>query len=154
MIERPIVGVSVTVFRDEQATEVLLVQRGRGSALGHWAPPGGKLELGETVAEGAAREVLEETGLSITVPEHGTFATVDIIEKNEDGSLLHHFVLIEVVAQLAGDAEPSAADDAADCRWWPVARLAEAQPQVDQLARVVALAQRWVREGWAFAEMS
>lgn len=32
---------------------------------GHWEPPGGVLELGETVPEGLAREVREELGVEI-----------------------------------------------------------------------------------------
>ena len=33
--------------------------------IGKWCVPGGGLELGETVAECAAREVFEETGVKI-----------------------------------------------------------------------------------------
>lgn len=32
---------------------------------GHWEPPGGVLEVGETVADGLRREVREETGLEV-----------------------------------------------------------------------------------------
>ena len=34
---------------------------------GHWEPPGGILELGETFEQGVQREVLEETGVQVTV---------------------------------------------------------------------------------------
>jgi 8-oxo-dGTP diphosphatase len=40
----------------------LLIQRADN---GHWEPPGGVLELGETIEDGLRREVLEETGLEI-----------------------------------------------------------------------------------------
>lgn len=41
----------------------LLLKRGpKGDAPGTWAPPGGGIEEGETAAQAAAREVLEETG--------------------------------------------------------------------------------------------
>lgn len=49
------------VLRDA-AGRVLLIRR---SDNGHWALPAGALELGESVAQGAAREVREETGLTV-----------------------------------------------------------------------------------------
>lgn len=56
------VGVGVIVWRDNK----FFMGRRRGSH-GHntWSVPGGHLELGETWAECAAREVFEETGMHI-----------------------------------------------------------------------------------------
>ncbi len=34
---------------------------------GHWEPPGGVLELGETIEDGLCREVAEETGLVVEI---------------------------------------------------------------------------------------
>ncbi len=42
---------------------LLWVQRGLQPQRGKWAIPGGFLENGETLAEGAARELREETGI-------------------------------------------------------------------------------------------
>jgi ADP-ribose pyrophosphatase YjhB (NUDIX family) len=51
-----------------------IVIDGQGRALlvrrhdnGHWEPPGGVLELDETVVDGVRREVREETGLDVEV---------------------------------------------------------------------------------------
>ncbi|WP_420122377.1 NUDIX hydrolase [Nakamurella sp.] len=44
--------------------QVLVVQRRDN---GDWQPPGGILELDETIEEGLRREVREETGIEITV---------------------------------------------------------------------------------------
>jgi 8-oxo-dGTP diphosphatase len=62
------VGFGVALFRDGK---VLLGRRHVDPAKadselhgeGTWTMPGGKLEFGETFEEGAARELLEETGL-------------------------------------------------------------------------------------------
>ena len=35
--------------------------------MGEWSIPGGSLEVGETLEEGVARELLEETGLQVRV---------------------------------------------------------------------------------------
>ncbi|MDP8927475.1 MAG: NUDIX domain-containing protein [Actinomycetota bacterium] len=52
------------VIVDDQG-RVLALQRRDNS---HWEPPGGVLELGETIHDGLLREVREETGLEV-VPE-------------------------------------------------------------------------------------
>ncbi len=145
--QRPIVGVSVIVFRDQHAKEVLFVKRGRAPAKGLWAPPGGKVELGETIVEAARREVWEETGLRINVPEHAIFTVLDKIARTQTGQIQYHYVLIELVAWCEEHHNsPTASDDAADCRWWPVDKLADAYPQVEDLPRIVTLAQTHLRE--------
>src|SRR5258707_14379209 len=64
--ERPIVGVGGVIIDDGRA---LLIRRGSEPLLGEWSIPGGALELGETLEEGVARELLEETGLEVRVLE-------------------------------------------------------------------------------------
>eukprot|EP00238_Polyblepharides_amylifera_P014470 CAMPEP_0196592632 /NCGR_PEP_ID=MMETSP1081-20130531/73312_1 /TAXON_ID=36882 /ORGANISM="Pyramimonas amylifera, Strain CCMP720" /LENGTH=179 /DNA_ID=CAMNT_0041916379 /DNA_START=131 /DNA_END=670 /DNA_ORIENTATION=- len=62
------VGIGVVVLRENKSTkkaEVLLIQRGKSPNKGMWTFPGGGLELGETMEECAAREVLEEAGVAI-----------------------------------------------------------------------------------------
>lgn len=44
---------------------ILLVRESKPSALGRWSLPGGRLEVGETLEAAAAREALEETGLTV-----------------------------------------------------------------------------------------
>jgi ADP-ribose pyrophosphatase YjhB (NUDIX family) len=62
--ERPIVGVGGVVIADGCA---LLIRRGNEPLIGQWSIPGGTLELGETLAEGTARELKEETGIEVRV---------------------------------------------------------------------------------------
>jgi 8-oxo-dGTP diphosphatase len=56
------VSVAGIVVRDDG--HILVVQRRDNQ---HWEPPGGVLELEETVEAGVRREVLEETGVDIQV---------------------------------------------------------------------------------------
>src|SRR3974377_1492479 len=60
--ELPVVGVG-GVLMEEGRT--LLIKRGSEPLLGQWSIPGGTLELGESLQEGVAREMLEETGLEV-----------------------------------------------------------------------------------------
>jgi 8-oxo-dGTP diphosphatase len=64
--ERPLVGVGGVVIDKARA---LLIRRASEPLRGEWSIPGGMLELGETLEEGVARELLEETGLQVRVLE-------------------------------------------------------------------------------------
>jgi 8-oxo-dGTP diphosphatase len=57
--EHPMIGVGGVVIRDGRA---LLIRRGTEPLKGEWSIPGGMLDVGETLAEGVVRELLEETG--------------------------------------------------------------------------------------------
>jgi ADP-ribose pyrophosphatase YjhB (NUDIX family) len=62
--ERPVVGVGGVVIDDGRT---LLIRRGSEPLRGQWSIPGGTLELGESLKDGVARELLEETGLEVRV---------------------------------------------------------------------------------------
>lgn len=62
--ERPVVGVGGVVIDDRRT---LLIRRGSEPLRGQWSIPGGTLELGESLEDGVARELLEETGLEVRV---------------------------------------------------------------------------------------
>lgn len=78
------------VVRDA-AGRVLLIQR---SDNGHWAMPAGAMELGESIAECAVREVWEETGLRASVVTPFAFYTgPDRTFTNMYGHTYQHFVV-------------------------------------------------------------
>src|SRR5213078_2469690 len=62
--DRPVLGVGAVVLVDGK---VILVKRAHEPLKGRWNLPGGAVELGETLREACAREVLEETGLVVDV---------------------------------------------------------------------------------------
>ena len=55
-------SVSVSGVIPDDHGRILLIRRRDNQ---HWEPPGGVLELDETIADGLRREIREETGLDI-----------------------------------------------------------------------------------------
>jgi ADP-ribose pyrophosphatase YjhB (NUDIX family) len=115
---RPIIGVGVVVWHGDR---VLLVQRGRPPRQGQWSLPGGAQQLGESLAEAARREVLEETGLTVDLGD--VIATVDSIERDPEGRVRYHYTLIDFTAEAHG-AELVPGDDAADACWFDLDQIA------------------------------
>ena len=109
--ERPIVAVLAVVLRDNRA---LIVQRAQQPNAGRWGFPGGVLELGETVAEGAMRELCEETG--IVAEPAGILDVNNAIHRDAEGRVQFHYVLI-AVRGLWRSGEGAPADDAAAVAW-------------------------------------
>lgn len=107
------VGVAAAVLCGD---EILLVRRGREPLRGMWSLPGGLLELGETTAEGIAREVLEETGVRVMPVE--IITTIDRILRDESGRIRYHYVLVEWLCVAEKDSKgPVCGDDADEALW-------------------------------------
>jgi ADP-ribose pyrophosphatase YjhB (NUDIX family) len=140
--DRPVVGVLAVVLRGERA---LLVRRGNPPLPGRWGFPGGLLELGETVAEGAMRELEEETGVSAQAA--GTLTVVDQIERDPEGRVRYHYALV-AVRGLWRKGEGVAGDDAEEVAWLSRAEILERRlPVAPALLRLIDLALEKAEEG-------
>jgi 8-oxo-dGTP diphosphatase len=107
-----VLGVGALIFDED--LRILLVERGREPLKGYWSLPGGVLETGETLAEGVAREVFEETGLIVSADQ-----PVEIFERimrDGNGKAEYHYVLVDFICRVTGGTL-AAADDVADVRW-------------------------------------
>jgi len=110
--DRPRVAVGVVVVHEGR---VLLVERARPPSLGEWAVPGGSVELGETLAQAAEREVLEETG--VVVRAQGLVHVFDGIARDDDGRVRFHYVVVDLAADyVSGDV--CAATDVSAAGWF------------------------------------
>ena len=109
--ERPVPAVSALVFRDGA---VLLVKRRDEPSRGVWSPPGGSVELGETVQQAAAREALEETGVA-SRPDR-IVDVRDVILRDGAGRIQWHYVLFAVLCDYVS-GEPFPASDADNARF-------------------------------------
>lgn len=107
----PLPAVSTAVFRDGK---VLLARRGRPPLAGVWSLPGGLVEAGERLAEAAAREVLEETGVRAEIV--GPSAAVEVIRRDGAGRVSRHFVVMSFAGRwIAGEAVPG--EEASEVAW-------------------------------------
>jgi 8-oxo-dGTP diphosphatase len=95
---------------------VLLIQRGNDPYKGYWAFPGGFLNMDETVARCAERELEEETGIVlIGMQLVGIYSDV---ERDPRGR-----VITAAYTAMTTMPEATAADDAAAAKWWPLNEL-------------------------------
>lgn len=124
---QPIVGVGAIVLEGDT---VLLVRRGRDPQKGLWSLPGGALELGETLHQGVAREMLEETGLEIRILEF--VESFERITSDIAGRIEFHYVLLDYLCESLGGTL-AAGDDAVEVAWVPRAELPRRQLTADTL---------------------
>ena len=114
---QPVVGVGAVVLDGDR---VLLVKRGHPPLKGEWSLPGGTVELGETLEAAVAREVLEETGLEVSVGQ--VVEVLDRVDRAPDGRIEYHFVIVDYACTVRGGSIASGSD-AEDARWVPIREL-------------------------------
>lgn len=146
----PNVGIGVVILRRiDNLHQVLLVRRAKEPQKGLLTFPGGSLELGETMAECAIRETLEETGLTLRNEQSGgethhrslecprPVDAVDSIHYDAKGHIQYHYTIVDLAAVPENpDAEPTAADDVDAVFWAPIPQLREMPGLGEHIARI------------------
>lgn len=99
------VSVAGAIFSDA-GTHVLLIQRRDN---GRWEPPGGILELDESIEEGLRRELREETGIEVEIEQ------LTGVYKN-----MTHAIVALVYRCLALSEPLTSSTEATQVAWVPV----------------------------------
>jgi 8-oxo-dGTP diphosphatase len=113
--ERPMVGIGGVIIENGRT---LLIRRGSEPLRGEWSIPGGTLELGESLEEGVARELLEETGIVVRI-----INLIEVFDRiyNDDGNIAapahrkprFHYVIVDYLCERIS-GEPRAGSDVTD----------------------------------------
>lgn len=97
---------------------VLLAKRAVEPFKGMWDTPGGFLENKEHPEDGARRELLEETGLTIEIQD---FLGIFMDTYGEEGDATLN--ICYTAKKIAGEENPQ--DDVAELRWFPISDTPE-----------------------------
>jgi 8-oxo-dGTP pyrophosphatase MutT (NUDIX family) len=104
----------VAAVRDE-AGRLLLTRRVDN---GLWVLPGGRLELGETIAQAAVREVREESGIEVVVTGFaGIYTDPGHVIAYDGGEVLQEFVVCLHARRVGGDARADECETS-EVRWF------------------------------------
>lgn len=115
---RPALTVDIAVFRKTDGnTFILLIKRKNPPFVNCWAIPGGFVGMDELLADAAARELFEETGLHDLKLEQ--FHTFDAIDRDPR----HRTISVVFVGFMQNDQTAKAGDDATETAWFPLQQL-------------------------------
>jgi 8-oxo-dGTP diphosphatase len=133
----PRLGVAVLV--EDEMGRLLLGQRGKEPHLGRWVIPGGGVEAGESWPAAAEREILEETGLQVTVSVRQRPHLLEILAPGE-----HRVILCVRGTWVSGEVR--ATSDLLDARFFSFTEIAAANAAglLSPVIRPVLVATGWL----------
>ena len=114
----PAVTADCLVFaHTENGLELLLIQRRNEPCKGKWAFPGGFMNIDETTADAACRELKEEAGLVVEdLRRVGVYDAVDR-DPRERVITVAYYTILDKPAEVSG------LDDAAQAKWFLLSEL-------------------------------
>ena len=113
--------------------DLLVAVRGKEPAKGTLDLPGGFVDMDETAEEGILREVLEETGLSISSPRY----LFSLPNRYPYSGMVIHTVDMFYEVFVDDDAMPHADDDAAALSWMPLESIDPARFGLHSISQAV-----------------
>jgi ADP-ribose pyrophosphatase YjhB (NUDIX family) len=115
------ITVAVSAFVLDDTGRLLMIRRSDNDL---YSIPGGQLELGETLAQAAVRELREETGIDIEVTGViGLYSNPDHVIAYDDGEVRQEFSLCFRARPLGGELRTSS--ESKEVHWVKRSRLAE-----------------------------
>lgn len=107
--------VAVTAFVLNDRDELLMIQRSDNDL---WAIPGGAQDIGESISETVAREVREETGITVEVTGLiGVYSNPNHVIEYSDGEVRQQFSLCFRASPVGGELRTSS--ESTQVRWVP-----------------------------------
>jgi 8-oxo-dGTP diphosphatase len=129
--QRPFLAVSAVILRHDR---ILLVRRARPPAKDLYTLPGGVVEAGETLTGALAREVEEET--AITIDPVDFIGYREVIARDDGDRVKRHFVIVVFAAWWrAGEGSPN--EEISEARWTDPDAL-DSLRTTEGLAQIVA----------------
>jgi len=107
------IGLGIVILRDGK---ILLGERIAGHGAGNFQIPGGHLEFGESLEDGAKREAKEETGLDVEIKK--------IISVSNDIAYDKHYVTIGFLAEsFTGKPQNAEPEKSQNWQWYETNNL-------------------------------
>lgn len=132
--QRPWVSAHGIIF-NQQRTKILLTKRAAPPKALFWFPPGGAIDIGETVEEGLKREILEETDIIVENLQFINY--INGITHDSDNKVEYHFVVFMFEAEYS-KGTIKAKDDALDVKWVSLEEImSEAIPVPTELISIL-----------------
>ncbi len=120
---------------DDRDLKILLIERKNPPFQGHWAFPGGFIEIGECLVESAVREMHEETSVELNPSEVKQFFTAGDPGRDPRGRTIS---VCYLAFCRSDNVNPQAADDARSLQWFNISEpppLAFDHQAILQIAR-------------------